>query len=126
ADIADARFDLAEAATADEGVAGTSIAKRRGRTAAWWLAAASLAAGSLAVAAWFAVAPLFDQPHDTRVVRSSILLPGSVSLAGALAVSPDGRSLAFTAEDADGRMQLWVRPLDSSVPRPVAGTLNAV
>ncbi len=121
ADIADARFDLAEAA-ADERVPETRRATRRGHTAAWWLAAASLVA-----AVWFAVAPPFDRPpRDTRVVRSSILLPGAISLAGALAVSPDGRSLAFTAEAADGRMQLWVRPLDSSVARPIAGTVNAV
>jgi serine/threonine protein kinase len=88
--------------------AETPRAARRGHAAAWWLAAASLVA-----AVWFAVAPPFGGPQrDTRVVRSSILLPGSISLAGALAVSPDGRSLAFTAEAADGRMQLWIRPLD--------------
>ena len=121
ADIADARFDLAEAATADDGAAETPRATRRGHAAAW------LAAVGLVAAVWFAVAPPFDRPpRDTRVVRSSILLPGSISLAGALAVSPDGRSLAFTAESADGRRQLWVRPLDSSVARPVAGTVNAV
>lgn len=122
ADIADARFDLAEAATADEGAAETPRAARRGHAAAWWLAAASLVA-----AVWFAVALPFGRPQsDTPVVRSSILLPGSISVAGGLAVSPDGRSLAFSAEAADGRMQLWVRRLDSSVAHPVAGTVNAV
>jgi hypothetical protein len=59
-------------------------------------------------------------------VRSSILLPGSISMAGALVLSPDGRSLAFVAQAADGRPQLWVRPLDSLVAQPVAGTTNAV
>jgi Tol biopolymer transport system component len=121
ADIADARFDLAEAATAGGRVAETPRATGRGHAAAW------LAAASLVAALWFAVAPPFHRPQrDTRLVRSSILLPGSISLAGALAVSPDGRSLAFTAEGADGRTQLWVRPLDSSLARPVAGTVNAV
>jgi Tol biopolymer transport system component len=122
ADIADARFDLAEAAIAEEGTAGTPHAARRNHAAAWWLAAASLVA-----AAWFAVAPPFGRPQvDTPVVRSSILLPGPISAAGGIAVSPDGRSLAFTAEAADGRTQLWVRRLDSSVAYPVAGTVNAI
>jgi hypothetical protein len=122
ADIADARFDLAEAGTGGGDFAEAPRPARRGHAAAWWLAAASAVA-----AVWFAVAPPFHRPQpDTRVVRSSILLPGSISLAGALAVSPDGRSLAFTAEAADGRTQLWVRPLDSSVALPVAGTVNAV
>ena len=122
ADIVDARFDLSEAATANEGRADGSGAPRRGRALAWWLAA-----GSLVAAVWFAVAPPFGRPpEDTRVVRSSILFPGSISVAGALAVSPDGRSLAFSAEADDGRLQLWIRPLDSSVARPVAGTVNAV
>jgi Tol biopolymer transport system component len=122
ADIADARFDLAEAGTGGGDVAEAPRAARRGHAAGWWLAAASVVA-----AVWFAVAPPFRRPQpDTRVVRSSILLPGSISLAGALAISPDGRSLAFTAEAADGRTQLWVRPLDSSVARSVAGTTNAI
>ncbi len=121
ADIADARFDLAEAA-ANESAAESPRAARRGHTTAWWLAATGLIA-----ALWFAVAPPFGRPQsDAPVVRSSILLPGSISVAGGLAVSPDGRSLAFTAEAADGRTQLWVRRLDSSVAHPVAGTVSAI
>jgi len=43
---------------------------------------------------------------------------------GAAAVSPDGRAIAFTAE-ANGAFQLYVRPLDSVVARPVPGTDGA-
>lgn len=122
ADIADARFDLTDAATADDGVVVTPRSERHGHAAAWWLAATSLIA-----AVWFAAVPPSARPErDTRVVRSSIMLPGAISLAGAVAVSPDGRSLAFAAEAPDGRRQLWVRPLDSVTARPVAGTANAI
>ena len=37
-------------------------------------------------------------------------------------ISPDGRKIAFTAQDTSGRVQLWIRPLDSVTARPLAGT----
>jgi len=43
-----------------------------------------------------------------------------------LAVSPDGRLLAFVATGADGMSQIWVRPLDSIVARRVEGTTNGI
>jgi eukaryotic-like serine/threonine-protein kinase len=39
--------------------------------------------------------------------------------------SPDGRTLAFSASDANGRKMLWVRSLDSSASRLLAGTEGA-
>ena len=42
-----------------------------------------------------------------------------------LALSPDGRVLAFVALSADGRQQLWTRPLAASAARPLAGTDGA-
>lgn len=41
-------------------------------------------------------------------------------------VSPNGRILAFRATDANGTTTLWVRPLDSSEARPLAGTEGAI
>jgi Tol biopolymer transport system component len=40
------------------------------------------------------------------------------------AISPDGRLLAFVALQ-DGVVRLWVRPLDATVARPLAGTEGA-
>ena len=48
---------------------------------------------------------------------------GSVT-ASQLAMSPDGRTLAFVASGADGVPQIWIRPLDSAIPHPVTGTQN--
>jgi hypothetical protein len=40
----------------------------------------------------------------------------------ALTISPDGRYVTFSAEDADGRPMLWLRPLDALEAKPLAGT----
>ena len=52
------------------------------------------------------------------------LLTGSAAPVGG-AISPDGRTLAFTATDATGKDLLWLRPLSSSTARAVPGTENA-
>ncbi|HEX7252359.1 MAG TPA: protein kinase [Thermoanaerobaculia bacterium] len=44
---------------------------------------------------------------------------------GRVAISPDGRRLAFSAIDAEGGVRLWVRPLDAEAPFPIAGTEGA-
>ena len=42
-----------------------------------------------------------------------------------LALSPDGRTLAFVASSADGRQQLWTRRLAADVAMPLANTDGA-
>ena len=42
-----------------------------------------------------------------------------------LAVSPDGRAIAFVAEDATGRKSIWLRRLTSTTLIPVPGTDDA-
>ena len=37
-------------------------------------------------------------------------------------ISPDGRTLVFTATDADGNTRLWRRPLGAGVAQPLSGT----
>jgi len=56
-------------------------------------------------------------------MKSSILPPENSSF-DHIAVSPDGRHLAFTAATG-GKVQLWVRALDSSEARVLAGTQGA-
>jgi Tol biopolymer transport system component len=53
------------------------------------------------------------------------LLPPEKSSFGQIAISPDGRHLAFTAATG-GNVQLWVRPLDSTEARSLAGTHGAI
>jgi Tol biopolymer transport system component len=40
-------------------------------------------------------------------------------------LSPDGRILAFQGFDATGKQAIWVRPVDSLTPYPLAGTETA-
>jgi len=44
---------------------------------------------------------------------------------GPPALSPDGRTVAFSATDASGKKMLWTRFLDSSASQPLAGTEGA-
>src|SRR5437660_1772272 len=73
----------------------------------------------------FAISSLRRAPVDMRVTRVSVL-PPEKSTVGTLTVSPDGRRLAFIATDATGKRLLWVRPLDSLVAQPLAGTDDAI
>jgi len=88
----------------------------------WWIGAtAVLLLGMLGVI-W---AYLTRQPTtDARLMKFSILPPANSSF-GQIAVSPDGRHLAFTAATG-GNVQLWVRPLDSTEAKPLAGTQGAI
>jgi len=86
-----------------------------------WLVAAALLLGMLG----FAWAYITRRPaSDARVFRTSILPPEKSSF-GQIAVSPDGRHLAFTAA-IGGKVQLWVRGFDSIEARSLAGTQGAI
>ena len=69
-----------------------------------------------------------------RPIVFTIDPPPGLSLAGPaastsvpqLAISPDGRHVAFVAADSQGRSNLWVRTLDDPQSRPLAGTEGAI
>lgn len=82
-------------------------------------------AGLLAAAVTAILVVFFRQsPPEQRLVRLFVPPPAKTTL-GAIAVSPDGRMLAFTATDDAGKVQLWIRPLDSVAPQPLSGTDGA-
>ena len=73
-----------------------------------------------------------ETPPESPLVRFTIAPPangrfGTVRMGEGLhlAVSPDGKRIVFAAIGNDGKVQLWLRSLDSTVPRPLAGTENA-
>src|SRR5262249_35329223 len=49
-------------------------------------------------------------------------LPGLAPTSPQVGISPDGKSIAFVATSPDGQRQLWIRSLDSSIPRAIPQT----
>jgi len=114
-----ARLETAAALPAVTKNVGASPAKKRERLA--WIATALLL-GTLGFAgAYFTRQPM---TNDARMIKLSLLPPEKSSF-GQIAISPDGRLLAFTAATG-GKVQLWVRSLDSTDARPLAGTQGAI
>jgi len=69
-----------------------------------------------------------QQPADVQPVRFLVARPDGVAL-GTFAepvISPDGRQFVFSARNnADGKTHLWIRSLDSTAMRLLAGTEEA-
>jgi len=102
------------------GVPAPVVAQRRNRERIAWTAAAVLLA--LLVGSLFL--DLRREPAPSGVLRTSILVPEKQFIRF-LAVSPDGRRLAFVSAPSGGKRALWVRPLDGLSAQPLDGTENA-
>ena len=64
-----------------------------------------------------------ETPPAEESLRFRIATPGDAP-ARFLALSPDGRNLAFVANNG-GASQIWIRPMDALEPRSLAGTTGA-
>ncbi len=102
------------------GVASSVAVRRRTREGLAW----TLAAMALAVAAWLGFARLRAVPAAIAL-RTTILLPEKVQLNNAV-ISPDGSRLVFSGIDPTGKVQLWLRPLDSYAASVLTGTEGGV
>ncbi|MDQ2979133.1 MAG: protein kinase, partial [Acidobacteriota bacterium] len=99
-----------------------SRAPRRRREAAGWLAAALLL---LALLGALVLPRRAWGPAPAASIRFTILPPPGAAFQGMLAISPDGRRLAFVATTSDGRDLLWIRPLEALESRALEGTDGA-
>jgi len=91
-----------------------------------WIVAGACLLGFLA-ALPFAIGFLRKARVDERVFSLSLLPPDSVNMSGivsAMALSPDGRRLAFVGS-SEGQNRLWVRSLDSLSAQALSGTEGA-
>jgi Tol biopolymer transport system component len=104
---------------------------RLGRSSRWLERAAWTAAlVVLGVVLWSQRTETREQPPRAGdvPVRFSLFPAPGVFLSGTdvpLAVSPDGRKLAYVGTSANGVQQLWLRSLDSEEQRALAGTEGA-
>jgi serine/threonine-protein kinase len=115
-DIGDARIELDAADDASPPAVLRGLAPARRSWLPW------IAAGALAiVAGGFAVAPYYrEQPQPAAAVRFLVSPPEKVAFGLWLAVSPDGRHIAFPGTSPDGVTRIWVRSLNSVDTRPIA------
>lgn len=84
----------------------------------------------LAIAGLASTLSLRNPAATTDVVRATVELPSRLSMISggvdhSLAVSPDGRRVAFVADGPDGVRQLSLRRIDGVRAQPLAGTANA-
>ncbi len=113
----DVAFDL-EAVSGMSGEAVVAAAPHR-RLRAWLPTAlavlVALGLGFLWGGRMRSRAPALD------AIRSVLLLPEGVTF-GCMAISPDGRRLAISGLDAEGKRRLWTRSLGASDFQALAGT----
>jgi Tol biopolymer transport system component/predicted Ser/Thr protein kinase len=123
--IGDARIAIEEVSIGVSQESGTPVAASRSRWP-WAAAAAMLVVAVAAGAAWF-LRPKPEQP----LLQVEITPPegakfvSTISYFSHLALSPDGRRIAFLATGKDGKQMLWLRSIDSSAAVALAGTENA-
>jgi Tol biopolymer transport system component len=115
------------AAGSQAGVATPVIASRKRRDRAAWMAIGLVAGAVLAAAGTWAL--LRWRPAASQAVtRAAIPIPAGDSFVtdnySSLAISPDGRRVAYVGRRADKR-QLFLRALDAAEAAPVGGTDGA-
>ena len=87
-----------------------------------WLAAAVFAIATVVLTSLL----LTRKAPENALLRFEIPIPGDpVAGSPALAISPNGKYLAFMAMGSTGKPVLWTRALDAIAPRPVAGSEDA-
>ncbi|HEV8202011.1 MAG TPA: protein kinase, partial [Candidatus Polarisedimenticolia bacterium] len=137
ASMADARLDLEDtepAGTVGAGASspGAAAGVRRGVSPRVAVGLGAVAALAVVAAAALGVVYYRTVSKAPQVIRAFVPPPekGSFRFVGGgnlgpATLSPDGRMLAFSAQGADGVQALYVRALEASAPRMLAGTTGA-
>jgi serine/threonine protein kinase/Tol biopolymer transport system component len=120
-EIADARIEIEEILKEPAVAAGTNVIATTGRRKRdWtaWVLVVVICSVLSAVSVFY-----FTRTEPPPEIRLQINTPSTADpvLAVSFAISPDGRRLVFAASN-EGKNQLLLRPLDSLVAQPLAGT----
>ena len=130
-DAADVRLEiddvLEERSTGNEGVEAGAQKERSLWGAIYVPLVGALAALVAGLAAWTLKPDA--APPPVPIARLTVLLPSGDTVGvtwPSVALSPDGRRLAYTASRGGSTSQLFVRPIDSLDVTPLAGTEGAI
>jgi len=104
------------------GIAVGASTRANGRERIAWIVAAVLFVAAAALAIPYAFR---REPAEPRTISFIVTPPEKATFGDSAIISPDGRLLAFTAKEADGKERIWIRPLDSLTQKALAGTENA-
>jgi serine/threonine protein kinase len=102
------------------GVPPALATRRRGRERLAW----TVAGAAAVIALTLAVLVMRPAP-PANAVTFELTPPPQIKSLGFPRLSPDGRWLAFQAEDSSGNTSLWVRPLGALAARRLEGTESA-
>src|SRR3984885_10619173 len=93
-----------------------------------WLVAACLAIAVAGVTAFFLTRPHASAPSIRTVIDppQNVTLSLTGDFGGPPVLSPDGTSLAFAAIAPDGKIALWVRPMNLLEAHKLPGTDGAI
>ena len=109
--------------TTSEGASGAFRSKKRARFTRRTAAIAFVAA--VAGACVTAGMAIWREPETPPQIRFSLDAPHSNQSVDWATISPDGKRIAFVAENAAGHRDLWVRELSSTTPKLLPGTAGA-
>ena len=121
--IGDARIAIEEILSGEAATPPSEAEERRKRLAPLVWSIGGLILGGLLTAA--ALLTRSSRTPPLAPVRLSVPLPPGVAFDNAqpnLAVSPDGMQIAYSARNASGAYQIYLRRLDQFLARPVEGT----
>ncbi len=127
----DLRFELEWVAggSPEAGARAAAVARHSMRAHLGWVAAGGVFLALIVTLVW-AVTRLRPEPVAALPIRFSISPPENSTFAVVweshnLALSPDGRLLAFVATIGNSQQVLWVRPLEALAARMLPGTEGA-
>jgi Tol biopolymer transport system component len=124
----DVRLQLKGIAASASSGTGIAEASPRNFGLVWLLAAAVLVAATAGITYFFAhresTQALSVRAYIPPPPGTAFRISGGLDI-GPVVVSPDGKTLAFTAVDEKGVTKLWLRPLDAQQASVLAGTEDA-
>jgi Tol biopolymer transport system component len=103
------------------GVPAPIAGRRRGRERLAWSVAGVTAVTAIALGGML----LLRRGREPVVVRFSIAPEAGARNVSWPRISPDGRLLAYQADDSARVSRIWIRPVDAFAATPLAGTENA-